>query len=61
MDSHRSANIYSHHGPVINPYSLDGDTLATSEIEKWRKRERRTAGGSSGGSAAAVAMGLCDL
>ncbi|KAJ3513107.1 hypothetical protein NMY22_g15143 [Coprinellus aureogranulatus] len=40
-----SLNVYSVHGPTVNPF----DT-----------RERRSAGGSSGGSAAAVAMGACD-
>ncbi|KAF5351320.1 hypothetical protein D9758_008014 [Tetrapyrgos nigripes] len=40
-----SLNVYSVHGPVINPFRID---------------ERRSAGGSSGGSAAAVAAGMCD-
>ncbi|TEB36530.1 Glutamyl-tRNA amidotransferase subunit A, mitochondrial [Coprinellus micaceus] len=40
-----SLNIYSVHGPTLNPFDPS---------------ERRSAGGSSGGSAAAVAMGACD-
>jgi hypothetical protein len=51
-----STNRYSHHGPVINPYPFHRYSK-----EAWRLRERRSAGGSSGGSAAAVAMGLCDM
>ena len=39
-----SSNVYSVHGPVRNPVYTD---------------EPRVAGGSSGGSAAAVAMGAC--
>jgi aspartyl-tRNA(Asn)/glutamyl-tRNA(Gln) amidotransferase subunit A len=39
-----SFNLHSHHGPVINPRY---------------PQESRLAGGSSGGSAAAVAMGSC--
>lgn len=44
-----SANIFSSFGPVFNPH---GD--ASSDPS-----ERRVAGGSSGGSAAAVASGMC--
>lgn len=40
-----SLNIYSAHGPVVNPLSKEG--------------EPRSAGGSSGGSAAAVAANMC--
>ncbi|KAG9105907.1 Trimeric GatFAB AmidoTransferase(AdT) complex subunit, partial [Ceratobasidium sp. 392] len=40
-----SLNVYSAHGAVVNPLSRDG--------------EPRSAGGSSGGSAAAVAAQLC--
>ncbi|QRV88793.1 amidase [Ceratobasidium sp. AG-Ba] len=40
-----SLNVYSSHGPVINPLSREG--------------EPRSAGGSSGGSAAAVAARAC--
>lgn len=42
----RSANIHSVFGPVINPCS-HGDNI------------KRSAGGSSGGSAASVAMNMC--
>lgn len=41
----RSLNLHSIHGPVVNPHDLS---------------DHRSAGGSSGGSAAAVAAGLCD-
>ena len=41
-----SDNIHSIHGPVKNIYTRDGDALSP--------------GGSSGGSAVAVASGLCD-
>ncbi|TFK48463.1 amidase signature enzyme [Heliocybe sulcata] len=45
-----SLNTHSIHGPVINPWkSLSSDITP------------RSAGGSSGGSAAAVAAGLCDV
>ncbi|KAI9062767.1 amidase signature enzyme [Trametes sanguinea] len=45
-----SLNVHSVHGPVVNPVGLqDGAPV-----------ERRSAGGSSGGSAAAVAVGMCD-
>ncbi|CAA7269263.1 unnamed protein product [Cyclocybe aegerita] len=46
-----SLNIHSCHGPVWNPVNQD---CATDSLEA------RSAGGSSGGSAAAVAAGLCD-
>ncbi|KAI8996464.1 amidase signature enzyme [Trametes punicea] len=45
-----SLNVYSVHGPVVNPFGLEGGP----------PEQRRSAGGSSGGSAAAVAAGLCD-
>lgn len=51
-----SANKFSHHGPVINPHPFQD-----ASKEAWRLREQRSAGGSSGGSAAAVAMDLCDV
>ncbi|KAF5362481.1 hypothetical protein D9756_002206 [Leucocoprinus leucothites] len=45
-----SLNKYSHHGPTINPYEHpSGQT------------EKRYPGGSSGGSAAAVASGVCQV
>ncbi|GAA6064029.1 hypothetical protein JCM10212_004261 [Sporobolomyces blumeae] len=52
-----SANVNSHFGPTLNPAGPQGveSTLALSESEQ------RVAGGSSGGSAAAVAAGVCDL
>ena len=46
----RSHNIHSIHGPVINPFNL-GE----------QKEGQRSAGGSSGGSAAAVAFNMCDV
>ncbi|KAJ2936943.1 hypothetical protein H1R20_g130, partial [Candolleomyces eurysporus] len=49
-----SLNIYSIHGPTVNPFPLTPNASPNAEFE------RRSAGGSSGGSAAAVAMGLCD-
>ncbi|GAA5939276.1 hypothetical protein JCM1841_004843 [Sporobolomyces salmonicolor] len=52
-----SANAYSHFGPTLNPSGPGGleATLALPDAEQ------RVAGGSSGGSAAAVAAGLCDV
>ncbi|KAI0280068.1 amidase signature enzyme [Russula brevipes] len=44
-----SLNVYSVHGPVINPYQHPSSAV------EWHERERRSAGGSSGGSGAAVA------
>ncbi|KAI7904342.1 amidase signature domain-containing protein [Cokeromyces recurvatus] len=41
-----SLNIHSAFGPVINPLS-------------YKEDDKRSAGGSSGGSAASVAMGMC--
>lgn len=41
-----SANRHSAFGPVINPHSLN-------------QENKRLAGGSSGGSAASVAMNMC--
>ncbi|KAN0121288.1 Amidase signature domain containing protein [Russula decolorans] len=49
-----SLNVHSVHGPVVNPYQHPSSTL------DWHARERRSAGGSSGGSGAAVAAGMCD-
>ena len=48
-----SLNTHSIHGPVVNPY-------ASASKSTWVDHERRSAGGSSGGSAAAVAEGMCD-
>lgn len=47
---HSSLNIHSIHGTVVNPYQPSGPSNG----------EPRSAGGSSGGSAAAVAAGFCD-
>ncbi|GAA5876008.1 hypothetical protein JCM3774_002312 [Rhodotorula dairenensis] len=52
-----SANIHSDFGPVVNPAGPSGIEASLSSPA----HERRVAGGSSGGSAAAVASGLCDL
>ncbi|KAI0272757.1 amidase signature enzyme [Gloeopeniophorella convolvens] len=49
-----SLNVHSVHGPVVNPYQRPSSTAG------WSARERRSAGGSSGGSGAAVASGMCD-
>lgn len=49
----RSLNTESIHGPVINPFQSSNSDVA------WKERESRSAGGSSGGSAAAVAAGMC--
>ncbi|KAF8806853.1 Glutamyl-tRNA amidotransferase subunit A, mitochondrial [Phlegmacium glaucopus] len=46
-----SLNIHSIHGPVKNPFNLSPEKTFNQE---------RSAGGSSGGSAAAVAGGMCD-
>ncbi|KAL9713419.1 Trimeric GatFAB AmidoTransferase(AdT) complex subunit [Leucoagaricus gongylophorus] len=45
-----SLNKYSYHGPTINPYEHPSG-----------KVEKRYSGGSSGGSAAAVASGMCQV
>lgn len=50
----RSLNINSIHGPVVNPHQP-----AHARDVPWTDRERRCAGGSSGGSAASVAAGMC--
>lgn len=57
MSNDRSANVHSDFGSVVNPAGPDGvpASLALGE------QDRRVAGGSSGGSAAAVASGLCDV
>ncbi|KAI0687386.1 amidase signature domain-containing protein [Cytidiella melzeri] len=47
-----SSNLWSIHGPALNP--SDPGNASESELEL------RSAGGSSGGSAAAVAAGFCD-
>ncbi len=58
MGTHRSsANVNSDFGPVINPAGPSGVDASLSLPED----EQRVAGGSSGGSAAAVACGLCDV
>ncbi|RIA96316.1 amidase signature enzyme [Glomus cerebriforme] len=50
-----AANVYSAYGPVYNPQSILFDENHFEENDG----ERRVAGGSSGGSAAAVASGMC--
>ncbi|KAF7790229.1 hypothetical protein EIP86_001181 [Pleurotus ostreatoroseus] len=50
-----SLNVYSVHGPTVNPYQ------PASSSAPWIDRERRSAGGSSGGSAAAVSAGMCHV
>ncbi|BGP36188.1 Trimeric GatFAB AmidoTransferase(AdT) complex subunit [Rhodotorula kratochvilovae] len=52
-----SANVHSHFGAVLNPAGPHGVEKALALAEG----EQRVAGGSSGGSAAAVASGLCDV
>ena len=47
----RSLNVHSIHGPVRNPFNLSSENSFDQE---------RSPGGSSGGSAAAVAAGMCD-
>lgn len=41
---------------MVNPFPFTPE-----DSEKWRTRERRSAGGSSGGSAVAVAASFCDM
>ncbi|GAA6007974.1 hypothetical protein JCM10207_006985 [Rhodosporidiobolus poonsookiae] len=53
-----SANVHSLHGPVLNPSGPSG--LAAS-LAPENSARHRVPGGSSGGSAAAVAAGLCDV
>ncbi|KAJ7881166.1 amidase signature domain-containing protein [Mycena leptocephala] len=48
-----SLNFNSVHGPVVNPFQ------AASSSVPWQERELRYSGGSSGGSAAAVAADMC--
>ncbi|KAI7961144.1 hypothetical protein MJO28_001633 [Puccinia striiformis f. sp. tritici] len=48
-----SASTFSHHGRVVNPHGFCPS--------QQTMLESRSAGGSSGGSAAAVAAGLCDI
>ena len=46
-----SLNVHSVHGPVVNPFNWNADN----------NFEHRSAGGSSGGSAAAVAANMCNV
>ncbi|KAF8519655.1 amidase signature enzyme [Gautieria morchelliformis] len=48
-----SLNVHSYFGPVVNPFQSESD------YSPWGQREQRSAGGSSGGSAAAVASRQC--
>ncbi|KAJ6485639.1 amidase signature domain-containing protein [Mycena sanguinolenta] len=50
-----SLNIHSVHGPVVNPFQ----PASAIPSVPWKEREKRSAGGSSGGSAASVAAGMC--
>ncbi|KAF9231459.1 amidase signature domain-containing protein [Melanogaster broomeanus] len=50
-----SLNVNSIHGPVINPHQSPN----VFDVS-WTQRERRSAGGSSGGSAASVTAGMCN-
>ncbi|KAL1692734.1 amidase signature domain-containing protein [Schizophyllum commune] len=55
-----SLNIHSVHGPVVNPFGSWPAEETLGEPEAWVHRGKRfSAGGSSGGSAAAVAAGMC--
>ena len=56
-----SLNIHSVHGPVVNSFEpWPQEEEALGEQESWVHRGKRfSAGGSSGGSAAAVAAGMC--
>ncbi|KAI0766032.1 amidase signature domain-containing protein [Irpex lacteus] len=47
-----SLNLWSIHGPALNPSGPGKESISRTEF--------RSAGGSSGGSAAAVAAGLCE-
>ncbi|CAO3591234.1 unnamed protein product [Absidia cylindrospora] len=51
-----SANIYSDSGPVKNPWDYKSNHTALDDPSQMR-----VAGGSSGGSAAAVAMNMCTV
>ncbi|KAF9283831.1 Trimeric GatFAB AmidoTransferase(AdT) complex subunit [Linnemannia elongata] len=51
MGSH---NVHSHAGPAKNPFNIIGRSL-----NETKELEARSAGGSSGGSAAAVASNMC--
>ncbi|KAG6879938.1 hypothetical protein C0992_009296 [Termitomyces sp. T32_za158] len=56
-----SMNVYSVHGPVLNPHGTPA-AVGAEEAEAWTAETvagARVAGGSSGGSAAAVAAGMC--
>ncbi|CAO3643005.1 unnamed protein product [Cunninghamella blakesleeana] len=51
-----SANVFSRSGPVKNPWNYQNDPSIFIDQQKIR-----VAGGSSGGSAAAVAMNMCTV
>lgn len=55
---HRSANLNSHFGIAINPSGPHG--LPTNNFDT-PVENARVAGGSSGGSAVAVAAGMCKM
>jgi Asp-tRNA(Asn)/Glu-tRNA(Gln) amidotransferase A subunit family amidase len=54
-----SANIYGISGPVYNPQSILFNENQFEKNYDENIKEQRVAGGSSGGSAAAVATGMC--
>ncbi|KAN0062488.1 Trimeric GatFAB AmidoTransferase(AdT) complex subunit [Thecaphora frezii] len=57
-----SENLHSHHGPVRNPANPNAPRVrAEAESAAWDLETERVAGGSSGGSAAAVRAGLARI
>ena len=57
---HRSSTMYSCHGPSVNPWSSHVRKASLSKNEE-KEQDWNVCGGSSGGSAVAVAAGMCDL
>ncbi|PWY98169.1 amidase signature enzyme [Testicularia cyperi] len=56
-----SSNLHSYHGVVRNPASPDTPPPNAADDRSWDSSTARVAGGSSGGSAAAVRAGLARL